>query len=59
MFWKYRKSIPLYIKLFALSGFVHCAMVASYGGASTLFTWLSVLYICFLNINNYRQFEKQ
>ena len=59
MFWKYRKCIPLYIKLFALSGLVHCAMVAPYGGASTLFIWLSVLYICFLNVNNYRQFEKQ
>lgn len=55
MFWKYRKSIPLYIKLFALSGFVHCAMVASYGGASTLFTWLSILYICSQRVTSYQQ----
>lgn len=50
IFWKYRKSVPLYIKLFVLSAFVHCAMVASYGGPSTLLTWLSVLYICTLYI---------
>ena len=57
MFWKYRKCIPLYIKLFALSGFVHCAMVASYGGASTLFTWLSVLYICSQSVTGCQQSE--
>ena len=49
--WKYKNSIPLYIKLFVLSGLVHCPMVASFGGASTLLTWLSVLYISSLYIN--------
>lgn len=49
--WKYKNSTPLYIKLFALCGLVHCPMVASFGGASTLLTWLSVLYISSLYIN--------
>ena len=49
--WKYRNEVPLYVKLFALSGVVHCSMVASYSGASTLFTWISVLYISSLHIN--------
>ena len=53
--WKYRKKIPLYIKLFVLSAFVHCLMVASYGGASTLFTWVSILYISSLHINSVNQ----
>lgn len=51
MLWKYRKTVPLYVKLFALSGLVHCSMVASYGGASTLFTWISMLYISSLHID--------
>lgn len=50
--WKYRKKIPLYIKLFVLSAFVHCFMVAPYGGASTLFTWVAMLYISSLHINS-------
>lgn len=58
IFWKYRKTIPLYIKLFALSGLVHCPMVASYGGASTLFTWLSILYICSQSVSGCQQSEK-
>ena len=58
--WKYRETTPLYIKLFVLSAFVHCSMVASYGGASTLFTWISVLYITSLHIDkntNERQID--
>lgn len=53
--WKYRKRTPLYIKLFVLSAFVHCLMVASYGGASTLFTWVLILYISSLHINSVNQ----
>lgn len=56
--WKYRKFVPLYIKLFALSGLVHCSMVASYGGPSTLLTWLSILYIATLNINKKKNEER-
>lgn len=48
--WKYRKAVPLYIKLFVLSAFVHCSMVASYGGPATMLTWLSVLYISTIHI---------
>ena len=52
IFFKKRKKLPLYIKLFALSSFIHSPMIASYVTGLNAFLWSTCIYIAFLHINN-------
>lgn len=48
---KYRKSIPLYLKLFIFGTFINSILVFPYRSAYEYFIWISIIYICSLHIS--------
>ena len=51
-FFRYKKIIPLYIKLFFLSTFIISIMIFPYRSCIEFLIWSSVLYICSIYIKN-------
>lgn len=48
---KYRRSIPLYLKLFTFGTFINSILVFPYRSAYEYFIWISMIYICSLHIS--------
>lgn len=49
---RYRKSIPLYIRLYFIGTLIDCIFIFPYRSNLEIFIWLCLLYICHLYVDN-------